>query len=236
MSRIERIEVDGNSMDVYLAEPAGDGPHPALLLTFHRGGMDDFTRDRVDRLAEAGYLAAAPDFYHRRPNGEDASESVKHRLDADVLNDIDATVAHLQGLAGVDGGRIGIVGHCMGGRIALVGASANPAFKACAVYYGGNMFGGWGEGMPTAFDRLKDIACPVIGFYGNDDSNPSPEQVDRIDAELTAHSIEHTFHRYDGAGHAFQNFTSETSYREDATRDSWAKMLDFLTVQLNAPA
>jgi len=235
MSRIERIDVDGSKMDVYIAEPAGSAPRPAVLLAFHRGGMDDFTRDRVDRLAEAGYVAAAPDFYHRRPDGEDASESVKHRLDVDVLHDIDATVAYLQGLANVDGGRIAIVGHCMGGRIALVGASANPAFTACVVYYGGNMFGGWGEGMPTAFDRLKDIRCPVIGFYGNDDGNPSPEQVDQIDAELSAHGIEHAFHRYDGAGHAFQNFTSETSYREAATADSWARMLEFLARKLDAP-
>ncbi|MHA1108393.1 MAG: dienelactone hydrolase family protein [Alphaproteobacteria bacterium] len=232
MSRVDKIEVDGGSMDVYVAEPAGDGPHPAMLLTFHRGGMDDFTRERADRLAEAGYVAVAPDFYHRRPDGEDSLESVTHRLDVDVLNDINATVAHLQGFDNTDSERIGIVGHCMGGRVSLVGASANPAFKACVVYYGGNMFGGWGDGMPTAFDRLKDISCPVIGFYGNDDSNPSPEHVDQIDSEMTAHGIEHEFHRYDGAGHAFQNHTSEKSYRPEATKISWARMLEFLAEKL----
>ncbi len=232
MSRIDRIEIDGSSMDIYVAEPDGAGPHPAVLVAFHRGGMDDFTRDRADRLAEAGYLAAAPDFYHRRPDGEDSSESVTHRLDRDVLSDIDATVRHLQGLPAAQDGRLAIVGHCMGGRVSLVGASSNDAFTACAAYYSGGMFGAWGEGGPTGFERLKGLTCPVIGFFGNDDKNPSPEHVDQIDAELTRLGVEHVFHRYDGAGHAFQNFSSETSYREEATKDSWAKMLDFFAVHL----
>ncbi len=236
MSRMDRIEVDGSSMGVYVAEPAGAGPHPAVLVAFHRGGLDDFTRHCADRLAEAGYVAVAPDFYHRRPDGEDASESVTHRLDVDVLNDIDATVEHLQGFPNVQADRIAIAGHCMGGRVSLVGASNNAAFTACVVYYGGGMFGAWGEGGPTGFERLGNIACPVIGFYGNDDSNPSPEQVDQIDAELTRHGIEHTFHRYDGAGHAFQNFDSPTAYRAEATKESWAKMLDFLAEKLKARA
>ena len=78
------------------------------------------------------------------------------------------------------------------------------------------------------FDRTRDIACPVIGFFGRDDTNPSPADVDRIDAELTRHGKPHEFHRYDGAGHAFLNFANAERYRPDQAKDAWAKMLDFL--------
>ena len=81
---------------------------------------------------------------------------------------------------------------------------------------------------PAPFDRTRDIACPVIGFFGRDDTNPSPADVDRIDAELTRHGKPHEFHRYDGAGHAFLNFANAERYRPDQAKDAWAKMLDFL--------
>jgi carboxymethylenebutenolidase len=68
----------------------------------------------------------------------------------------------------------------------------------------------------------------VIGFFGRDDTNPSPADVDRIDAELTRHGKPHEFHRYDGAGHAFLNFANAERYRPDQAKDAWAKMLDFL--------
>jgi carboxymethylenebutenolidase len=62
MERTDSVVVDGSGMDVYVALPDGAGPHPGVLVTFHRGGLDQFTIDRVDRLAEAGFAACAPDF------------------------------------------------------------------------------------------------------------------------------------------------------------------------------
>ena len=74
---------------------------------------------------------------------------------------------------------------------------------------------------------VANITCPVVGFFGNDDGNPSPEDVDRLDAELSKHGIAHSFHRYDGAGHAFQNFLNEANYRESQAEDAWGKVIDF---------
>ena len=91
---------------------------------------------------------------------------------------------------------------------------------------------GWGEGNPPPIELSGNIRCPVIGFFGNDDENPSPEDVTRIDDEFTEHGIAHTFHAYDGAGHAFQNFLNEAGYREEATKDSQAKLLAFLAKTL----
>jgi carboxymethylenebutenolidase len=68
----------------------------------------------------------------------------------------------------------------------------------------------------------------VIGFFGNDDTNPSPADVDEYSAALSAAGINHEFHRYDGAGHAFQNFPMPERYREEASEDAWNKVLNFL--------
>lgn len=231
MERTDTVAVDGSDMDVYVALPDGRGPHPGVLVAFHRGGMDEFTIDRVDRLAEAGFAACAPDFYHRRKD-EPADEAVKHRNDAEAIADMRAAVAHFRSVPEVDGERLALVGHCMGGRLAFLGASAlNDAFRACVPYYSGGMFAAWGNG-PTAFDRLKDLRCPVMGFFGNDDSNPSPADVDRFEAELARLGVPYVFHRYDGAGHAFQNFIAPDKYRAGAAQDSWDKTLAFLGAKL----
>lgn len=86
---------------------------------------------------------------------------------------------------------------------------------------------------PPVIDLAGNINCPVIGFFGNDDQNPSPEDVDDYDAALTAAGVPHEFHRYDGAGHAFQCFTSEERYRPDASEDAWGKPLEFFNEKLS---
>ena len=72
----------------------------------------------------------------------------------------------------------------------------------------------------------------MIGFYGNEDTNPSPEDVNRIDAELTRLGKPHEFHRYNGAAHAFQNFLDGSRYRERPARGSWSEMLAFFSQHL----
>lgn len=233
MAEIGEIQVDGAPMRILHAAPAAVGRHAAVVVMFHRDGFDDFTRKIVDDLAAAGYVAAAPDVYHWPPVHEVPRDNPFPR-DPGIIKDVAATVDWLKGRADVDGGRLGILGHCMGGRMAFLGAASNPAFRACVVYYGGNMFVPWSDDGPPPFDLLGNIRGEVIGFFGNDDQNPSPEDVNRIDAELDRLGIAHEFHRYDGAGHAFQNFLSAPRYREEATRDSWAKTLRFLDRTLGA--
>ena len=118
----------------------------------------------------------------------------------------------------------------MGGRVTYVMACVNPEFKAAAVFYGGNVFKPLGEG-PSPFERSAAIQCPLIGFFGAEDANPSPDDVRRIDAELTRLGKWHEFHTYNNAGHAFQNFLSDR-YRERASRASWTELLAFFTEYL----
>ena len=124
------------------------------------------------------------------------------------------------------------VGHCWGGRVSWLGACSNAEYKACAVFYGGGIKEVRGESNPPAIELASKIPCPVIGFFGNTDQNPSPEDVDDLDAALTKAGIEHTFHRYDGAGHAFQWADNPDRYHAEASDDAWDKVLAFFDEKL----
>ena len=231
-SRTVTVTVGGNPMSIYLGVPEGNGPFPGVVVMFHRAGIDAFTRDRVDRLAAAGYVAAAPDLYHRLPETMDEPTKMVSLKDVEILADVQATADYFGEIRIVRGDRLAILGHCMGGRMAFLGGAANPSFRASVIYYCGNMFKPWGEGVPTPFDRLAGLKGPVIGFFGNDDKNPSPDDVTKIDQALTKFGIPHEFHRYDGAGHAFQNFVRDDVHRPAQAADAWAKTLAFLHREL----
>lgn len=233
MSSTEQLTVDGGTMRTYVAVPSGAGPHPAMVVMCHGAGIDEFTEDRVNQLAEAGFVAAAPDIFHRIPNITDGAEKRANMTDAGIADDINATIGFLQSHSDVDSSRIGIIGHCMGGRMSFLGAIESSAIKACVVYYSGNMMKSWGKDTEkTPFERLDEITCPVIGFFGLDDENPSPADVDQIEHRLKELNIDCTFYRYENAGHAFQNFLASEKFRQGPNDEAWAHTLAFLKDKL----
>lgn len=226
------ITVGASPMRIFIAAPAGAGPHAAIVLAHHRDGVDDFTRKTATRLAENGFLAAAPNLYHRRPEGEDPGQSRNHIDDVETIADLDAAVAYLARQPNVRADSIGIIGHCMGGRTAFLGAATNAAFKCAGIFYGGGILAPRKDTFPAPITRAKDITCPVAGFFGREDKNPSPADVERISAELTRHGVKHDFRTYDGAGHAFQNFNA-ASYRAEQSEDAWRRLIPFLRATLD---
>jgi carboxymethylenebutenolidase len=218
-------------MRVLIGIPSGAGPVPAVIVAQHGPGVDRFIDDRVSQLGERGYVAAAPELYHRQPPDGDMMTRIGRLRDAEIIADVNATIEHMRRLDGVRVGSIGIIGFCMGGRVVYLMAGSNPVFKAAGVFYGGNIMKPWGDG-PAPFDLTKNIRAPMIGFFGLEDANPSPADVDKIDAELKRFGVPHEFHRYEGAGHAFLNFTNAATYREKPAADAWDKVLRFLDAQL----
>lgn len=207
--------------------PAGAGPFPGVVAAFHRGGLDGFTERLIDELAANGYAAIAPNHYHALPEGVDVEQRRDYLTDEQLALDLRAAADRLSAEEAVDGDRLALIGHCMGGRTTWVGLATYPGrWKCGCIWYGGNVFKQMGK-VPAPADRLGDIVCPVAGFFGNDDPNPSPEDIDRLDVMLTELGKAHEFHRYDGAGHAFISSEGE-KYREAPAKDSWSKALGFL--------
>ena len=230
MARWDTIDVQGQPMRVYLDTPAGKTSAPGVVVIMHGPGLDRFVEDRVENLAKHGYAAIAPDLYHRQSTEQmDMMKRISQLTDPEIVADVDATIMHLRKVKDVRVTDLGVLGFCMGGRITYMLAGSLPgAWKLGGVFYGGNIMKPWAEQGPSPFELTRDIACPVIGFFGVEDTNPSPDDVEKIDAEMTKHGKPHEFHHYEGAGHAFLNFMNAERYREKQGADAWQKMLGFL--------
>lgn len=228
------IRVDGQGMAVHGGASTGATPSPALVVIMHAPGVDTFIHAMVERLGRAGYAAVAPDLYHRQIEAAAPLERMKRLRDPEVIADVNGAVDYLRVQPNVDAERIGIIGFCMGGRIAYLMAAVNRHLKAAVVYYGGNIMVPWGDNIPSPFERTKDIGCPILFHFGDDDANPSPADRIKLDTELTRHGKPHEFHAYPNAGHAFMNFANPERYREAATEASWPRTLEFLERHLRA--
>lgn len=209
-------------MRCYVSAPAV-GPSPAIIVIQHAGGVDEFVRGMADRFAGEGFVAVAPDLYHRESPGskDDPITRMLRLRDNTVIADVNAAVEHATRLPEVQADRLGITGYCMGGRVTYMMAAANPSFSAGVVCWGGSIMAPWGE-PPTPFDRTADISCPLLGLFGEDDPNPTPADVAKIHAEMTRLGKPHEFVNYPGAGHAFIN-EGRPSYREEAAKDAWKR-------------
>lgn len=227
--RWETAKVDGKDMRIYIGVPEKPGPHPGVVIAQHGPGVDAQMQDAVHRLQREGYVAAAPELFHRQAADVDPSKRTSLLRDNEIIADMNATVAHLKAMR-MAVAPLGVVGFCMGGRVSFLMACVQPEFKAAAVFYGGNIFKALGDG-PSPFERASGIQCPMIGFFGMEDTNPSPDDVNKIDAELTRLNKWHEFHRYNNTAHAFQNFW-DVRYRERASRASWTELLAFFTEYL----
>jgi carboxymethylenebutenolidase len=227
----ETVRVNGSEMKVYVSVSEAEAPAPAVLVIHGQSGVEDFL-EVTRMIARQGYVAAAPDLFHRDgPDCHDDGPTRRARLrDATVIQDVTAAANFLKRHPSVDGARLAIVGFCMGGRIVYLMAAANPDFKAGVMYYGSDTMRPWGDG-PAPIERTPEIHCPIMGHFGAEDGNPSPADMHKLDAELSRHGKAHEFHQYPNAGHAFANLGSP-KYRAAAADASWPRTFAFFDQHL----
>ncbi|MDX1614112.1 MAG: dienelactone hydrolase family protein [Candidatus Promineifilaceae bacterium] len=213
---------DGSELLGYLAEPAGDGPHPAVLLIHEIWGLDDGMVVLADALAEEGYLVFAPDLFR----GEGATmlpRGLWLRLTTpgqQITADADSSLAYLRDLPQADTRRIAAMGFCFGGGQSLqLGLRQPENLTTIVIYYGS---------LVTDPDRLRPLAQaqPVLGIFGEDDQQIGPEEVRSFEAALNELAIENEIIIYPEVGHAFLN---EENYDEPgAAGAAWLQTLAFL--------
>jgi|TARA_B100001123_G_scaffold439427_1_gene576291 carboxymethylenebutenolidase len=197
-------------------------------------GVTSHIEKVCDQYAANGYVAIAPALYHRQhPNpklGYDEMPAVQGYMgalqDNEIIEDVNVAIDYLQNkYKRTAGQKIGIVGYCVGGRIAYLAATSCPGLSAASVYYGGRILVPFGDG-PAPIDLTSNITIPVMGNFGDDDENPSPADVATIDSALTAAGVTHDFKSYPGAGHGF-NCDDRGSYNEAAATDAFSRTLAF---------
>ena len=224
----------GTPITAYVARPEGAGPLPAVVLVHHLPGWSEFYIETTRRFAHHGYLAICANLYERAGDGDPDDVAARVRADggvpdAQVVGDTAAAVQWARAQAGHNG-KVGLFGSCSGGRHAVLYASRKGDVDAVADLWGGRVVMGEGElnaKTPTAPIALtKDLCCPLLGIFGNDDRAPSPDQVNEHEAALKEHGKAYEFHRYDGAGHGFF-YWQRPLYRPEQAMDGWTKVLAF---------
>lgn len=223
-------------MPVHVAEPAGDGPHPGVVVIADALGMTTDLRNQAAWLASEGFLAAAPDLFHwgGRARCLFATIGDALRREGPVFDALETTRTWL-----VDhprsSGRVGVVGFCLGGGLAVLVAGSGR-YDAASVNYGA---------VPKDALDLLAGACPVVGSYGAKDSLRM--DMERLVAALGAHDIPYDVREYPEAGHSFLNdhdpadvprwaviagAFSNSEYHEPSARDARRRIADFFTVHL----
>ena len=238
MYRKETISVENSAMEILIFEPESLGPHPGIVCAQHlpiaHEGLekDPFTVDVGEAFANSGYVCVIPFVFHWWTPETDITTKRNEFRDDRCVADMDAAFDLLAGIESVDENRIGVIGHCWGGRVSWLHACHKKNYKALITLYGGRIKLGMGEGAIPPIKMAANIPCPVMGIFGNEDQNPSPADVADLDAALTAANVPHEFHQYDAAGHGFQDFVNPERYREEQAKDAWAKIRTFLTDNL----
>jgi carboxymethylenebutenolidase len=240
--RAETVMITGNGGDeieAYRAVPLAPGSRGGVVWIHHMPGYDRETKEFVRRLAVAGYHAICPNLYSREAPGADPDDAAAAARaaggvpDDRLVGDVAGAVEHLRGLEAANG-RIGVIGHCSGGRQTVL-AACSLKFDAAVDCYGAFVVEDPPEGMPKhmkpILDLVSNLSCPLLGLFGKDDLYPSPGSVAALDAELTRLGKEHEFHSYDGAGHSFFS-VDRPAYRVEAAVDGWRRINDFFEKHL----
>ena len=237
---VTMIGANGDQINAYMARPLGDGPFPSMVLAHHMPGWDMWYREATYRFAHHGYVTISPNLYFRAGHGTPEDVAAKVRADGGIsddqaVGDLAGGMKYVQSLPYVSG-KVGIFGTCSGGRHSYLAACRTTGFNAIIDCWGGRVVMGPDQLNPktpvSPLDYTKDLSCPLLGLFGNDDSNPTAEQVNRHEAELKKHNKAYEFYRYDGAGHGFFYYHS-AAYRQAQAVDGWQKVFAFLEKNLS---
>jgi carboxymethylenebutenolidase len=210
---------DGRATPGYVVRPDDADPHPGLVVIQEWWGLVPHIKDVCERFGREGFVALAPDLYYGKTADEpDEARKLAMQLDrARAVREIKAAAKFLKSMVTAEPPKIGIVGWCMGGALALSTAAHIGEIGAVVAFYG----------QPLDASDVVKIRAPVLGLYGAEDHGISVESVQAFDDELAANGIPHSVHIYSGAGHAFFNETRPHVYHHEAARDAWNRTLSW---------
>ena len=221
----------GVEIPAYRAMPAAGGPFPVMLVIQEIFGVHEHIKDICRRFAKLGYYAIAPDLYARQGDATKAdiktilTDIVPKVPDAQVMADLDASVAFAKASGSADTGKLGATGFCWGGREIWLYAAHNKDLKAAVAFYG--ILGG--PASPTSplkptnpIDIGAQITTPVLGLYGGKDDNIPEPLIEQMRGELAKAGSPASIVIYPDTPHGF--FADyRPSYRKAAAEDAWTR-------------
>jgi carboxymethylenebutenolidase len=189
-------------------------------------GLVDHIKDVAERFAAEGFVALAPDLYHGQATSEpDEAGKLMMALNIDqAAKDLRGAAQYLLREGSVTSRKVGVVGFCMGGQLALYAATVAPdEIGAVVDFYGIH------PNVQPDFSKLK---APVLGVFAERDSFVPVEAVRELEAKLRAQGVETDFKIYEGTDHAFFNDTRPDVYNESAARDAWGRTINWFRKHL----
>jgi carboxymethylenebutenolidase len=217
-------------IQAYLAVPEGGAKGaPAIVVVQEWWGLNDWVKSVVDRFAEQGYAVIAPDLYRGQvaTDPQLAHELMRGLPDARALGDIRAAAKLVKTRTEAPARKVGVIGFCMGGRLALLASLDQGPFDATVMAYGSP---------ETDPKRLKTLKGPLLGVFGGADRGIGADQTNALRAGLKKAKRSGTISVYPGAGHAFLNETNAGGYSAEQAPKAWAEIDAFLEKNLKKKA
>jgi carboxymethylenebutenolidase len=213
----------------YLAVPTTPGPHPALILIHEWNGLVDRDRQVADAFASRGYVTLVADLYEGQI-GHDQQENIRlmneaHAHPDEIIANLDAAQKFLRARNDITG-KVGVIGWCFGGGIALSYALGGAEHDATAIFYGQLVTN------PAVLSRLHH---PIYGTFAGQDRSIPVDQIHQFQMALDSLGIKNDIHIYDPVQHGFWLWVD----RDPATnlapaQDAWARLERFLRSALGA--
>jgi carboxymethylenebutenolidase len=217
---------DGTRMSAYLARPEGEGRHAAVIVLQEAFGVNSHIRDVTERFAREGYVAIAPELFHRSAPGfegdySDFASAMPHAKAVTLEGaeaDLRAAFDWLESRKDVKQKDIYSVGFCMGGRISFL-ANIVLSLRATSSFYGSGI-------AQDLLDRAPRVKSPMLLVWGGLDKHIRPEHRKAVTDALQANSKEYVNVEFSKADHAF--FCDERpSYNAQAAEQAWVLLLEF---------
>lgn len=230
MGEMIEFAANGGSARGYLAVPES-GSGAAVLVIQEWWGLAPQLMRVCDRLAEAGYVALAPDLYHGELAEHDEMDKASHlmtTLDMEhAAVEMSGAITALLARTETTSSTVGVVGYCMGGMLSLVmAAKEGDRIAAVAPFYGAPL----GEGGPD----WSNLSAKVAGHFAETDDFFPPDAVKALESELQAAGKDVTFTVYPGTGHAFTNDDDPLgTYNAELACDTWGDMLELFAGALS---
>ncbi|WP_287130343.1 dienelactone hydrolase family protein [Candidatus Cyanaurora vandensis] len=225
-----KIPVGDSEIPAYQARPEGLGPFPLVLVVQEIFGVHEHIRDVCRRLAKRGYYAIAPELFARQGDVtklKDINEIqaiVRQVPDAQVMTDLDATVAYAVKTGTANGDRLAVTGFCWGGRIVWLYSAYNPRVRAGVAWYGRLV----GEATPLQpkypLEVVPALRIPVLGLYGGDDKGIPVSDVEQMQKAIKAANNPSEIVVYPEAPHGF-HADYRPSYREKPAQDGFQRLI-----------
>lgn len=224
--------VRGGSAGSVFRRVEGQHRAPAVIVLPAIAGLNDYMTNVCDRLGAHGYASVLID-YHARTGTPDLGDRAKIMAavaslsDRDILADIAANIAFLEARPDIDAKRIAVLGFCIGGSYAILAASQLNQFRCAISFYGTIKYAGTNDLKPVSpFDAARNLTCPFLGHYGEEDALIPLHDVEELKKQLTHKRAE--IYTYPGAGHAFHEDFRPDVYRPVAAKEAWERSVEYL--------